>query len=76
MSELICHICLSDDIWIDDNEPLICDSCGEYYCYECSYTYTIHYQYEGSKCYQCADQSRRTPLNRRDYKIDYILRQK
>lgn len=71
----ICHICLSDNI-IDDGDgtPLTCDKCGEFYCEECSYTFSIHFQYQGSLCYHCANQSRRAPLNKRDYKIDYILR--
>jgi len=72
--EKICHICLSDDIFYEENEPLICDRCEEYYCYECSYTYSIHYQHEGMRCYQCAYQNRRKPLNKRDFKIDYILK--
>ena len=74
MSEKLCHICLSDNIFYEENEPLICDMCDEYYCEDCSYTFTIHYQHEGMRCYQCADQSRRKPLNKRDSKIDYILR--
>ena len=74
MSEKLCYICLGKDIFYDDNQPLICDVCDEYYCYDCSYTYTIHYQHEGMRCYHCANQSRRVPLNKRDYKIDYILR--
>lgn len=65
---------MSEDIFYEDNQPLICDICDEYYCYDCSYTYTIHYQHEGMRCYHCAGQSRRVPLNKRDYKIDYILR--
>lgn len=83
MMNNLCYICLSEDIWIDDDGLLVCDTCGEYYCYEelkrifapdCSYTYTIHYQHEGSRCYHCANQPRRKPLNRRDFKINYILR--
>jgi hypothetical protein len=74
MGEKVCYICLSEDIFIDDDEPLICDMCDEYFCYDCSYTFSLHYQHQGSRCYQCADQRRRKPLNRRDYKIDYILR--
>jgi len=74
MNEKICHICLSDNIFYDENEALICDKCDEYYCEDCSYTFSLHFQYEGSMCYQCADQSRRKPLNKRDSKLDYILR--
>lgn len=74
MIEKICHICFSDDIFYEENEPLICDRCEEYYCYDCSYTYSIHYQHEGMRCYQCADQRRRKPINKRDFKINYILK--
>ena len=70
----ICYICLSEDVWLEDDYPLECDACGEIFCYDCSYTYTIHYKHEGSRCYQCADQYRRVPLNKRDFKINYILR--
>lgn len=72
--EQICHICLSDDVKVDDDQPLICDRCGEIYCYDCSYTFTLHYDYQGSLCYRCSGQQRKTPLNRRDYKISYLLR--
>ena len=72
--EKVCYICLSNDIFIDDNEPLICDKCDEYFCYDCSYTFSLHYQHEGVRCYHCADQKRKKPLDKRDCKIDYILR--
>ena len=71
----ICYICLSDVILDDgDGNPITCDKCQQFYCEDCSYTFSLYFQYQGSMCYQCADQSRREPLNRRDYKIDYILR--
>lgn len=65
-----CYICGSLDV---DKDITICDMCDELYCYDCSYTFTIHYQHQGSRCYSCADQRRRTPLNRRDSKINKIL---
>jgi hypothetical protein len=75
MKENICYICFSDDVECDDGY-LICDRCDEIYCYECSYTYTIHFQYRGSLCYHCSNQRRRTPLNIRDSKLNYILNNK
>lgn len=58
MSKIFCHICYSET-----SEELICDKCEKYYCEECSYTFTIHYQYEGSQCYYCSDQRRKNPVN-------------
>lgn len=72
--EKVCYICLSGDIFYDDGEAFICDTCDEYYCEDCSYTFTIHYQHEGMRCYICSGQKRRTPLCKRNSKIDYILR--
>lgn len=71
---IICHICLSDDVYYDGNEPLICDKCDEYYCHDCSYTFSIHFEYYGMMCYHCSDQRRLKPLNKRDMRINYILR--
>ncbi len=65
----ICYICYSQ------TEPeFICDKCEQFYCEDCSYTFTIHYQYEGSQCYWCSDQCRKKPLNLRNSKIDYIIK--
>ena len=44
------------------DENFICDKCEEHYCEECSYTFSPHYQFQGSRCYLCADQSRRNKL--------------
>jgi hypothetical protein len=74
MCEKICHICLSDDIHIDDETLLICDTCDEYYCHDCSYTYTLHYQHEGMRCFWCSNQRRLKPLDKRDFRLNYILR--
>jgi hypothetical protein len=71
MQKIHCHICYSLDI----DEDFICDRCEEYYCEDCSYTFTIHYQYEGSLCYYCSDQKRRKPLTKelkRHLKIKYL----
>jgi len=74
MKEKVCHICLSVDVFIDSENILTCDTCDEYYCYDCSYTYTVHYQYEGMKCYWCSEQKRLKPLDKRDSKLNYLLR--
>ncbi len=55
-----CHICYSTDV----EEDCVCDTCDEYYCSECSYTFTLHYQHEGARCHWCADQYRRKPLTK------------
>lgn len=60
---------------MDVDEEFICDTCEEHYCEECSYTFTIHYQFQGSRCYLCADQFRRNKLElstKRDNKIKLI----
>ena len=54
-----CYICYSDNI----EEEMICDTCGRYYCEDCSYTFTLHYQFQGAKCYMCAEQGRISKLN-------------
>lgn len=68
-----CHICYS--INVDDD--FICDKCDNYYCENCSYTYTIHFQYEGALCYFCSDQERKRkrPLKEdiRNNKIDLLI---
>ena len=64
-----CYICYSKRL-----EPeMICDICDEHFCEDCSYSFTIHYQFQGYRCYRCADQYRREPLDKRDFKINYIL---
>jgi len=52
---------------------LICDRCEEIYCEDCSYTFSLHYQHQGSRCYHCADQSRRTKLDKRDITLNKVL---
>jgi hypothetical protein len=53
-----CYICHSplQDLYI-------CDRCEEYYCENCSYSYTLNYQFQGSRCYACAGQDRRYKLS-------------
>ena len=67
-----CHICYSTNT----DDDFICDRCGEHYCEDCSYSFTLHYQYEVSLCYWCSVQNRKTPLNKRNSKIDFILNEK
>lgn len=67
-----CYICYSRNV----EEEFVCDRCGEYYCEECSYTYTPHFQYEGSLCYWCSDQRRRKSLTKdmiRENKINLLI---
>ncbi len=69
-----CHICYSPNI-----DEWVCDRCEQHYCEDCSYTFGIHYQYEGALCYHCSDQNRRKPLTRemiRDNKIKLVLQEK
>lgn len=66
-----CHICYSTKV-----EDCVCDRCEQHYCYDCSYTFSPHYQYEGSLCYHCSDQRRREPLTKeiiRNNKMKFIL---
>lgn len=68
--ECYCEICngLTDTEWI-------CDRCERYFCEDCSYIFSLHYQHEGNRCYQCSDQTRRRPLipDLRENSIKYIL---
>lgn len=68
---IYCHICYTTKV----DDEFTCDKCENYYCFDCSYTFTIHYQYEGNLCYWCSDQNRRTPLTKniiRDNKLKLI----
>ena len=65
-----CYICFQQ---IEEN--FVCDRCDEHYCEDCSYTFSLHYQHQGARCYSCADQSRRKPLTKqmiRDNKLNAI----
>jgi len=67
-----CYICYSTNV----DEDFICDTCDQYYCEDCSYTFTLHYQHEGPRCFLCADQGRRKPLTKdmiRDNKLKMIF---
>lgn len=57
-----CYICYSDNL----DEDFVCDRCENYYCEDCSYTYSLHFQYQGSLCHYCSDQKRRKPLLKSD----------
>ena len=69
-----CYICFQQT-----EEDLLCDICDEYYCDDCSYTFSIHYQHQGVRCYSCADQSRRKKLTKEDIrnnKLKLLLNEK
>jgi hypothetical protein len=66
-----CYICYSET-----DDEFICDMCNRHYCEGCSYTFSIHYQHEGGRCYWCSEQGRLKTLTRetiRDNKIKYLL---
>lgn len=65
---MYCIHCFSTSV----EECDICDICECRYCYDCSYTYSLHYQFQGSRCYMCADQSRRTKLPLDDKRVNAI----
>jgi hypothetical protein len=63
-----CYICFSDKT----DDDFICDTCEQNYCEDCSYTFSLHYQHQGSRCHYCADQPRRNTLTiqlKRDNKL-------
>ncbi len=64
-----CHICYTLNV----DDEFICDKCENYYCEDCSYSYTIHFQYEGGLCYHCSDQKRRNTLSKEDIRNNKIL---
>lgn len=70
MTNRFCYICY------DSTEgEMICDICDQFYCHECSYSFTLFYQHEGSRCHYCSDQSRKSKLTKdklRNNKIDYL----
>jgi hypothetical protein len=66
-----CHICYKIE-----NDIFTCDKCLELYCEDCSYTYTIHFQYEGCLCHWCSGQKRLKKLKKsdiRENKLKLIL---
>jgi hypothetical protein len=71
MDNCYCYIC-----YRGTESDFLCDRCDRYYCEQCSYTYTLHYQHQGTRCYSCADQNRLNKLNKieiRDNKIIFSL---
>ena len=65
-----CYICYTTNV---EPDIMVCDTCDEVYCEDCSYTFSLHYQHQGARCYQCADQRRRTPLDKRDIVLNKVL---
>jgi hypothetical protein len=75
-----CSICyskiLDSEISSESTEEFTCDLCDSFFCQDCSYFFTIHYQFQGSRCYSCADQwirQKLDPIEKRDNKITYCL---
>ena len=70
MNSYFCYICFQQT-----EENFVCDTCDEHYCEDCSYTFTLHYQHEGPRCFHCSEQSRLKPLTKqmiRDNKLKAI----
>jgi hypothetical protein len=68
-----CHICYTTNV---EPDIMVCDRCGEVYCEDCSYTFTIHYQHQGARCFWCSEQKRLKPLTKetiRDNKLKLFL---
>jgi hypothetical protein len=55
-----CYICYSTLV----EDWAICDICSEYYCDDCSYTFSIHYQNYNPRCFYCSEQYRREKLTK------------
>ena len=73
MMNKYCYICYGVT-----EEELQCDTCDEYYCPGCSYTFSLHYQFQGCRCFRCADQMRLLPILKdqlRNNKIEFIKQQ-
>ena len=58
-----CYICFSDNV---EPDIMICDTCENIYCEDCSYTFTLYYQHQGARCYWCSEQKRLKPLSKLD----------
>lgn len=67
-----CYICYSSPV----DEDFVCDRCENHYCEDCSYTYSLHYQFQGSRCHWCSDQPRLIKLTQamvRSNKIKLLI---
>lgn len=64
-----CHICYTENV----DPEWICDKCDQHYCEDCSYTFSPHYQHQGSRCYQCADQERKERLKIEDIRDNKMI---
>lgn len=67
-----CYICFKTPV----EDWAICDICDEYYCEDCSYIFSQHYQFYGSRCYFCSNQYRIEKLIKeiiRSNKIKFFL---
>lgn len=65
----ICYICYDTT-----EEDFLCDTCDQYYCEDCSYVFSLHYQFQGARCHMCADQRvvKKTIEQIRINKINYL----
>lgn len=73
MVEPHCHICYTTNV---ESDIMVCDICDEVYCEDCSYTFSIHYQHQGARCFWCSEQRRLKPLSKeiiRDNKLKLFL---
>ena len=61
-----CEICYKID------EVYSCDTCDRKYCYECSYIYSLHYQFQGCRCYECSEQPRIKKLTKQEIRKNKI----
>ena len=72
MIETHCQICYTSI----ETDIMACDICDKIYCEDCSYTFTIYYQHEGSRCFLCSGQKRLKSLSKeniRDNKLKIFL---
>jgi hypothetical protein len=74
MIEPHCHICYTANV---EPDIMVCDICDGVYCEDCSYTFSIHYQHQGARCFRCSDQKRLKPLSMetiRDNKLKLFIK--
>ena len=52
-----CELCFVSDN-ITDEDLCKCDTCDRFYCEDCTYTFSLQYQFQGCRCYECSDHNR------------------
>lgn len=67
----LCDICYSETNYLEK-----CEFCEKKYCEDCSYLFTIHFQFQGSMCIICSEQRRNNLATAkvRKNKINYLLK--